>query len=431
MTISSSLNAGVSGLTANSSRLAAISDNIANSSTTGYKRVSTSFQSMVVGQSGGTYAAGGVSISNTRLISERSSLISTSNATDLAISGRGFLPVASIATVEAGGSANMMLTRTGSFTTNDEGYLVTNSGLVLMGIPANEDETIPVVARDSDAGLEPIRFNVNQLEGSPTTQIRLGVNLPATDALAGGTPVTHSNSTAYFDNLGKSESLNIEYTSTGVGNEWSIVITDSATGGGATPIGEYTVTFNDSRTGGGTIASVVDGASGLPYDAATGTVIVNTASGPIEIEIGAPGSDKGLTQLSDSFVAATIEKDGSEAASFSSVEIDDGGFVHVLYNNGSSRIVYQVPVADMPNADGMISLDNQTFMPSTSSGPYYLWDAGTGPTGTVAAYRQEESAVDVATELTSMIQTQRAYSSNAKVIQTVDEMLQETTNIKR
>ncbi len=65
------------------------------------------------------------------------------------------------------------------------------------------------------------------------------------------------------------------------------------------------------------------------------------------------------------------------------------------------------------------------------SGPFFLWDAGDGPTGEIAAFAREESSTDVAGELTDMIRTQRAYSSNAKVFQTVDEMLQETTNIKR
>ncbi|MDP0995389.1 flagellar basal body rod C-terminal domain-containing protein, partial [Klebsiella pneumoniae] len=64
-------------------------------------------------------------------------------------------------------------------------------------------------------------------------------------------------------------------------------------------------------------------------------------------------------------------------------------------------------------------------------GPMFLWDAGDGPTGDLMGFTREESATDIANELTNMIQTQRAYSSNAKVIQTVDEMLQETTNIKR
>ena len=79
----------------------------------------------------------------------------------------------------------------------------------------------------------------------------------------------------------------------------------------------------------------------------------------------------------------------------------------------------------------MVAMDKQVYMPSPESGSFFLWDAGDGPTGDIVAFAREESATDVASELTDMIQTQRAYSSNAKVIQTVDEMLQETTNIKR
>ena len=78
-----------------------------------------------------------------------------------------------------------------------------------------------------------------------------------------------------------------------------------------------------------------------------------------------------------------------------------------------------------------MALDNQAYQLSNESGSFFLWDAGDGPTGDVVGYALEESATDVAGELTQLIQTQRAYSSNAKVIQTVDEMLQETTNIKR
>jgi len=422
MTISSSLNAGVAGLAANSSRLAAISDNIANSSTAGYKRVVTSFESMVISQSGGAYAAGGVSVNNARMIDERSSLITTSNSTDLAVDGKGFLPVASLAEVEAGEDATMLLTTSGSFRTNEEGYLTTSSGLVLLGWPADADESFPTVARDTDDPLEAIKFDTSQLSAAPTTAVSLGVNLPAESAVTGAAGDPEENTIQYFDNLGGQQDLDIEYTPTGLNdNEWTMTLTDQATG---TVVGDYTLTFDDSATGKGALSTVATTTGGA-YDATSGTVIVTTDSGPIEIEIGV------MTQLSSEFSAATIEKDGYEAASFAGVEVDEGGYVHALYENGSSRIVYQIPLADMPNANGMKSLDSQTFMPSPGSGAYYLWDAGSGPTGTVAGYRQEESATDVATELTAMIQTQRAYSTNAKVIQTVDEMLQETTNIKR
>ncbi|MEP1933608.1 MAG: flagellar hook-basal body complex protein, partial [Roseibium sp.] len=93
MTISSSLNAGVAGLAANATRLAAISDNIANSATYGYRRVESDFHSMVTSASGGAYSAGGVRATTQRLIDQQGSLVTTSNATDLAVRGRGMLPV--------------------------------------------------------------------------------------------------------------------------------------------------------------------------------------------------------------------------------------------------------------------------------------------------------------------------------------------------
>ena len=88
-------------------------------------------------------------------------------------------------------------------------------------------------------------------------------------------------------------------------------------------------------------------------------------------------------------------------------------------------------MVSLPNPNGMVALDQQTYLPSPQSGSYFLWDAGDGPTGDIVAFAREESTTDVAGELTAMIETQRAYTSNAKVIQTVDEMLQETANIKR
>ena len=83
------------------------------------------------------------------------------------------------------------------------------------------------------------------------------------------------------------------------------------------------------------------------------------------------------------------------------------------------------------NPNGMRALDGQAFAITRESGPIFFYDAGDGPTGTVISSALEESTTDVAEELTQLIKTQRAYSSNAKIIQTVDEMLQETTNLKR
>ena len=140
MTISSSLNASVAGLASNATRLATISDNIANASTYGYKRAVTDFHSMVTENGRGGYSAGGVRTTSTRLIDQRGSLVSTSNPTDLAVRGRGMLPVTTEASVAVGNGENpLLLSTTGSFRADDQGYLRSPGGLVLMGWPANAE----------------------------------------------------------------------------------------------------------------------------------------------------------------------------------------------------------------------------------------------------------------------------------------------------
>ncbi len=431
MTISSSLNAGVASLKANANRLATISDNIANSSTFGYKRVQTDFHSMVTSGQGGSYSAGGVRTTSQRLIDQRGSLVTTNNSTDLAVRGRGMLPVRPSSQI-AGGSNEMLLTTTGSFRTNDEGYLVTESGLVLLGWRANADGSIPAVPRDTPAALEPVQLSVNQLSGSPTTQMNLRMNLPATATDAGAPGDTQPLSVEYFDNLGKSESVDIELVptvpATGTSNEWTMVLRDSASGGAV--IGEYTLTFTDSRTAGGTLTSVTP-VSGGAYDPTTGSVVVNVAGGPMEVNIGQIGDPDGITQLSDTFAPVSITRDGSAVGTMTSVQVDENGYVYAFYDTGVSRRMFQIPLADVPNPNGLTALDSQTYAPSRDSGTFFLWNAGEGPTGDLVSFAREESTTDIATELTSLIQTQRAYSSSATVIQTVDEMLQETTNLKR
>lgn len=335
------------------------------------------------------------------------------------------------------GSTSMLLTTTGSFRTDSEGYLTTESGLVLLGWPANPDGSMPTYARDTSDSLEPVQINLNQFTGEPTTSMSLAVNLPATETDAGGSGTMQELSIEYFDNLGTSESLNIEFVPTTAApggsptNEWTMIIHDTASAGAV--IGEYVLQFDDSRTSGGTLAGVtqVAPAVGGGYNPATGSFIVDVAGGPMEINIGELGAADGLTQLSDSFAPLQISKDGSPVGNMTSVEVDENGFVHAYFDTGITRKIYQVPLVDLPNPNGMVALDHQTYVPSAESGSFFLWDAGDGPTGDIVAFAREESTTDVAGELTDMIQTQRAYSSNAKVIQTVDEMLQETTNIKR
>lgn len=433
MTISSSLNASVAGLAANASRLATISDNIANSSTYGYKRAETDFHSLVLQNSNGSYSAGGVRTTSQRLIDQNGSLVSTNNPTDIAVRGRGMIPVTPQTSIVVDNGVNpLLLQTTGSFRPDEEGYFRSTSGYVLQGWPAADDGTIPAFPRDSVDGLQPVRVDLNQLSGEPTTEMRLGVNLPATSTEAGSGALDEYLTVEYFDNLGKSASLDITFTptipATGESNEWTVVFTDSASGGAV--VGDYTMTFDDTRGLGGTLLSVVDNVGGA-YVPADGTIEVTVAGGPITIDIGTLGSPNGMTQLADAFAPVSIAKNGTSIGTLTSVEIDPNGFVVAAFDTGVTRTLYQVPLIDVPNINGLESRDGQAYRITADSGQFFMWDAGDGPTGDIIGYAREESTTDVAGELTDLIQTQRAYSSNAKVIQTVDEMLQETTNIKR
>jgi flagellar hook protein FlgE len=441
MTITSSLNAGVSGLNANANKLATISDNIANSSTYGYKRVQSDFFSVVVHSDSGThYSAGGVRSTSMRLIDERGPLVGTANSTDLAVDGRGFMAVTTIDAVTRGiGNLPISLTTTGAFKADADGILRNQTGQVLMGWPANPDGSLGNYSRDSFTDLIPVKVDQNQYVANPTTALSLGANLPATSTKAGADAgvggalaLVRTMSLKYTGNLGTLETLNFTFTptipATGSSNEWTMSITDSASDDAE--IAEYTVTFDDAMGTGGTLASIAT-VTGDDYDPVSGNIPLNVGGGVISMDVGAIGATGGMTQLSNAFAPIGKASNGTPVARLVSVNIDDNGYLRANYDQGFAKVIYQIPVVDVPNPNGLTSSSNQTYQVSAESGPFYLWDSGDGPTGQLIGNSLEQSTTDVTEELTNLITTQRAYSSNVKVIQTVDEMLQETTNIKR
>ena len=325
MTISSSLNAGVAGLNVNASRLATISDNIANSGTYGYKRAVADFSSMVIDQTRGSYSAGGVRVTTFRMVDEQGTLVNSDNPTDLAIAGRGMLPVTTLTAVDSdSGSFPLRLTTTGSFRPDSSGILRTDTGLVLMGWPAQPDGTIPDFARTTAEGLEPVRVNLNQFAGDPTTKVNLALNLPATATQAGESGDTLDFPVEYFDNLGTSQNLSLEMTPTvpasgAASNEWRIVIKDQAQN--AATVGDFTVTFDSSQSGGGAISGVIDNSLTGPaaggtgdYDPATGEIAVNVAGGgTMQLDIGRYNDTSGMTQLSDVFAPVSVNKTAAQS----------------------------------------------------------------------------------------------------------------------
>ncbi len=435
MGLSSSMNAGVQGLAVNATRLATISDNIANSSTNGYKRSEADFTSVVLQESTSSYTAGGVRAVVGKDIEASGLLQGTTNSTDISVvGGDGFLPVANLGDPSAAlvsGTDSLLLTTTGSFEADADGYLRDPSGYYLLGWPYDTSGTPIIGARDSVTGLEPVNINDRTFAAQPTTEIDLAINLPAEDTDAGASGAPYSLDIEYFDNLGGSETLTITFTptvpATGSSNEWTMTIDDSDLGA---QIADVTMTFDTSATAGGSILTVTAG-GGATYDTTTGELTVTTASGDIDIFIGEPGELTGISQLAGGYSPVSITKNGASFGDLTTVEVTEDGVLEAIFSNGERVPIYQIPVARVANPNGLQAVDGQAFRISVDSGDFYLWDAGDGPVGALEGFALEQSTTDIAQELTNLIETQRAYSSNAKIIQTVDEMLQETTNIKR
>jgi flagellar hook protein FlgE len=431
------MNAGISGLQANSNRLASISDNIANSATLGYRRANTSFHSLVIGDGlagQASYTAGGVRSTTSRLIEQGGGLIGTQNATDLAISGRGFLPVTNTTGAQlTDGTAPLFLTSTGSFRQDAKGVMRDPAGNVLMGWPFAPNGALPSFPRDSVSGLRPVQIDADKQISVPTGNIRLDVNLPATETLPGASGDSVLMSVDYFNGVGLSDNLTLKFTPqivpTGPTNAWTLDISSSALNEN---LGRYQLIFNPGPENGGTLQEVTRiGAAGQDFDLSNGTVGFSVNGQNINLDIGRLGSAVGLTQRGANFSSVGIEQDGFGSGNLVGLMVDESGNLDAVYDQGFRRSLFRIPIVDVPNPNGLTTRDNQTFQISRESGSFFLWDAGTGPVGELNGFALQESATDVAAELTSLIQTQRAYSSNAKVIQTVDEMFQETTNIKR
>src|SRR5919106_3694817 len=219
MSISASMNAGVLGLAANSTRLSAIANNLASASRVGSKRADVQFSSLGAAQSSARqYWAGGVLPSVRHLITDRGVIQTTSASTDFAVGGRGFLPVVNTTTPGAVDAQQdeFLLTSAGSFRTDGDGFLRNSGGLYLLGWRLNPDGTTVVAnpARDGFQSLEAINVTGINFTASPTTAISFGANLPAQATEAGGPGEPLRLPGEFFDPAGNTESVTLQFTPT-------------------------------------------------------------------------------------------------------------------------------------------------------------------------------------------------------------------------
>lgn len=433
MSISSALQTGVSGLQANSKAVGGISENIANANTVGYKR---GFSHFVTTTASGGGANGVLSVDAVSEldINRAGGLISTNSNTDLAISGTGFFAV-SVRPNETV-QTNYLLTRAGSFLPDSEGNLVNAAGFYLAGYRINLDGTLGDVDRSTFAQMETVNIGNITLSAAATTEISALGNLPSQDAGLASPGAPFKTSSEYFTALGASERLSFSWQPTSTDNRWEVSISDKD----GNALGSVTIDFNDSGPLAGSPASysgatsLATAPSGFSFDTATGkaTLMLNNGDVPqtLTVNMGAPGKFDGVTQFSGDF-SQGFNRDGSSLGELMRTEIDEDGTLYGVFDNGQRRALYQIPVGVVANPNGLREMRGNAYALTNDTGSFIALKANTGSTGAISSNALEASNVDIAEEMTDLIKAQRAFSTNAKVVTTVDEMMDETARLKR
>jgi len=433
MTISSALQTGVSGLQANSRAVSGIAENIANANTIGYKR---GFSQMVTTTASGGSASGVLSVKAVdRLDIERvGGLISTNSAMDMAVSGRGFFVVSK--GPDEAVSSNYMLTRAGSFLPDAKGNLVNTAGFFLAGYPFDLNGSIGDIDRSTFSQMRTVNITNTNLSASATSQIGVSGNLPAQESGVTTPSAPFTTSSELYTSLGASQRVSFSWQPTATANEWALTISDE----NGNDFGSVAISFNDTGTFAGTpsgYSGVVDSSTspaGFAFDTATGvaTIIIDNGTTPqtIDIGIGAPDSYEGVTQFVGDF-SQSFDRNGSSVGALARTEIDENGILYGIFDNGQRRPLYQIPIGMVANTSGLIELKGNAYGLSGESGAFFANEANTSGAGALNSGALEGSNVDIAEEMTDLIRRQRAYSTNAKIITTIDQMLEETTRLKR
>lgn len=484
MSINSALLAGVSGLTANSAALAAISQNISNVNTVGYKRTAAEFQTVINAQSQGTgYSAGGVLATARHYTSQNGQLQRTNSNTDLGISGQGFFVVTQKAEDLQITDARLF-TRAGAFRVDDLGYLKNTAGLYLQGWPVNAEG---VIVTDPSDLTRLSTINVGSVGGTAeaTTRAQVNANLqssqtisaaataagavppgagaydPATNSMAMWDPTTGTGVRPDFeltipvsDSKGGQRSVAITFLKSTTPNQWhaeiravpaSDVVSGAPLANGQIRTGLVAFT-QDGRIDAAAMAAL--GAQALFPDVTDASINFGSSSDPApaggsvnwasglgiaaqDLTFDLTSAAGGLTQFDSASVVQAVMTNGTPFGNLTEVAIDDNGFVSAIFDNGVTRRIAQIALATFPSPDNLASMTGNTYRVSQKSGTYNLKAAGTGGAGLIGASQLEASTVDLSAEFTGLITTQRAYSASSKIITTADEMLAELISIKR
>jgi flagellar hook protein FlgE len=457
MGIFGALTTAVGGLQAQAYALDNISGNIANSQTTAYKRIDTSFSDLVSDAAIGQQQAGGVTANSVATNTVQGDIQSAAVDTYMAINGDGYFTVQKPTGFPDGNpvfAGNDLYTRRGDFQLDKNGYLVNGAGYYLEGLPIDP-------STGNVTGSQPTVLQVSNslLPAQVTTTIQYGANLAATPitptSAAGGSELIVPGDFHQDPTTGGS-ALAVE------GDDVATFLSESISGGAVTVYDPQGNPVNvqlrwaktDSQESGGTdtwnlfyqtdsnpatatttawVNAGTDfkfGANGQMNPAVTsvsltGLTVDGHTVGDVTINTGA----NGLTQFADPNGVAqvnTLSQNGFAAGQLNSISVDDKGRLVASYSNGRTLDIAAIPLVSFKGEDGLKNLDGGAFAATDESGP-----AITDASGSIVGQSLEGSNTDISSEFTKLITTQQAYSANTKIVTTADQMLQDTLNMLR
>ncbi|CAM3720633.1 flagellar hook protein FlgE [Parendozoicomonas haliclonae] len=397
----STLNIGISGLNAASSELNVISNNIANSSTTGYKAKGVQFADVysATGQGGGVY------VSAVSADYAQGAIEYTTSGLDLAISGGGFFM-----TEDANGNA--LYTRAGNFKVDKDGMIVNASGQKLQGYPVDGNNNIV------NGTLTDLKIDKSDQPAKATANATLSANLDSRSKKPNVSTFDHKDpdsynfttSTVVYDQQGTPKTVSAYYVKT-ENNKWDVhYLEDTQPTPTAVAANPVKIEFDESGK------LIGDGKVTLSVSGSTLDKI------SISMDISK------LSQFgTDSSVSASTQ-DGNMPGSFTGLQVADDGSIFATYTNGDTRLQGMVALATFPNNNGLVDAGNTSWRATSESGAPIVGEPGSGANGTLQSGALELSNVNLTSELVSMVVAQSNYQANAKTISASNEMTQVLLN---
>ena len=400
-----------------------IGNNIANASTTGFKKSRAEFADVYAASAVGTAAnavGAGVRLAAVRQQFSQGNIDFTDNALDLAINGRGFFIVED--------NGERLYTRAGAFEVDREGYIVNSSNQRLV-----VNQTDDLGAATGDVG--PLKINTSNINPSATTAVDVGLNLDSTQEKPVVGPFdpevpesyNHSTSLTVYDSLGSPHLATLYYVKTDIPNQWeTYVFVDGKDirGGAAAPYTANLLQFDGS----GSLAAI-DGVPSPPGRITYPGFDTGTGSDPLVLTLDY-ASNTPTTQFGSNFNVNALTQNGYTTGRLTALDIDEAGVVRARFTNGQTRTLGQLALADFPNAQGLRQLGDTTWAESFESGIPLVGVPGSGSLGLVQSGALEGSNVDLTEQLVNMITAQRNFQANAQVISTADTVTQTIINIR-